>query len=155
MRTTTPILLAAAAAVLLLSGCENRARTAARQLARQNSCIASELALDAKERLAALDTALVTSAGTPMEQVTRAGYAFSAAYRQWADAMSRVADFADSASYARSKEDSVRFARQSEQARPRAPQQGTVEGNAVASYNQDVTRALTNPDHPCNKPDED
>ena len=156
MRTTNSILLlAAAAALLLLAGCENRARTAGRQLARQNSCIAAELSLDAKERLAALDTALATSAGGPMEQVTRAGYAFAAAYRQWADAMSRTADLADSAAFARSKGDSVRFARQSEQARPRAVPPGTVEGNAVASYNQDVSRALTNPDHPCNKPDKD
>jgi len=151
MRTTNPPLLLAAAAVLLLAGCENRARTAARHLARQNSCIAAELALDAKERLAALDTAVATSEGTPMEQVTRAGHTFATAYRQWADGMSRTAELADSAAHARSKEDSVRLARQSEQARPRAPQPGTVEGNAVASYNQDVSRALANPDHPCNK----
>jgi len=155
MRITNPTLLLAAAAALLLAGCENRARAAARQLARQNSCIAAELALDAKERLASLDTALVTSEGTPMEQVTRAGHTFAAAYRQWADAMSRTADYADSAAHARSPADSVRFARQSEQARPRSVPPGTVEGNAVASYNQDVTRALANPDHPCNKPDND
>jgi hypothetical protein len=150
MRTTNPVLLLAAAAALLLAACENRGRTAARQLARQSSCIAAELSLDAKERLAALDTAVATAEGTPMEQVTRAGHTFATAYRQWADAMFRTAELADSAAYARSREDSVRFARQSEQARPRAPQQG-VEGNAVASYNQDVSRALANPDHPCNK----
>lgn len=154
MRTTNPTLLLAAAAALLLAGCQDRGRAAGRQLARQNSCIAAELALDAKERLAALDTAVATAEGTPMEQVTRAGYTFAAAYRQWADAMSRAADYADSAAHARSRDDSVRFARLSEQARPRAVRQGTVEGNAVASYNQDVSRALTNPDHPCNKPDD-
>jgi hypothetical protein len=151
MRTTNPTLLLAAAAALLLAGCQDRGRAAARQLARQNSCIAAELALGAKERLAALDTAVANAEGTPMEQVTRAGHTFAAAYRQWADAMYRTAELADSAAYARSREDSVRFARESEQARPRAVRQGTVEGNAVASYNQDVSRALANPDHPCNK----
>jgi len=154
MRTTKPTLLLAAAAALLLAACEDRGRAAARQLARQNSCIAAELALDAKERLAALDTALATSAGTPVEQVTQAGHTFATAYREWADAMYRTAELADSAAHARSREDSVRFARQSEEARPRAPRQG-VEGNAVASYNQDVSRALANPDHPCNKPGTD
>jgi hypothetical protein len=159
MRMTNSTLLpAAAAALLLLSACgENKARAAARQLARRSSCVAAELALDAKERLAALDTAVVTAQGGPMEQVTVAGHTFATAYREWADAASRSADYADSAAFARSREDSLRFARLSEQARIRPGAPGTVQGNAVASYNQVVTRAFGNPDHPCNLPlkDED
>jgi hypothetical protein len=156
MRMTPSTLLpAAAAALLLLAACEDKGRTAARELARRNSCVAAELALDAKEKLASLDTALVSAQGTPMEQVTAAGHTFAAAYRRWADAMASSADYADSAAFARSREDSVRFAQLSTQAHPRAVPVGTVEGNAVASYNQDVARAFGNPDHPCNKPETD
>jgi len=157
MRMTNSTLLpAAAAALLLLAACgEGRGRAASRQLARRNSCIAAELALDAKEKLASLDTALAGAQGGPMEQVTMAGHAFAAAYRQFADAASQSADYADSAAHARSRADSVRFARLSDQSRPRPGAAGTVQGNAVASYNQDVTRAFGNPDHPCNKPAED
>jgi hypothetical protein len=153
MRITRSTLLPAAAAALLLAACgENEARAAARQLARRNSCVAAELALDAKERLAALDTAVVSAQGGPMEQVTVAGHTFAAAYKQWADAAAQSADHADSAAFARSRDDSLRFARLSEQARIRPGAPGTVQGNAVASYNQDVARAFANPDHPCNQP---
>ena len=153
MRITNSTLLpAAAAALLLLAACENKARTAARQLARRNSCVAAELALDAKERLAALDTAVVVAQGTPMEQVTAASRTFAAAYRQWADAVSQGADYADSAAVARSREDSLRYAQLAAQARPRGVSPGTVEGNAAARFNDDFSRAFGNPDHPCNKP---
>jgi hypothetical protein len=152
MKSST-LLPAAAAALLLLAACgEDRGRVAARQLARRNSCVAAELALDAKERLASLDTAAVRAQGTPMEQVTNAGRAFAAAYRQWADAVSRGADYADSAAFARSRDDSVRFARMAEQSRPRPVDPGTVEGNAAGRFNDDFTRAFGNPDHPCNQP---
>lgn len=131
---------------------ENQGRAAARQLARRNSCIAAELALDAKERLASLDTAVVASQGTPLEQATVASHVFVTAYKAWADASSRSLDFADSASYARSRQDSVRLAQMAEQARPKAVPAGTVEANAAKSYDADFTRAFGNPDHPCNKP---
>ncbi|HEV7586624.1 MAG TPA: hypothetical protein VGO40_00745 [Longimicrobium sp.] len=150
--TKSTLLTTAAAALLLLAGCADRGRAAARQLARRNSCIAAELALDAKERLASLDTAVATAQGTPLEQVTVAGHAFAAAYRQWADASSRSADLADSAAFARSREDSVRLIRQSDEARPLPVAHGTVESNAAASFNQDFARAFGNPDHPCNQP---
>jgi len=154
MRITHSTLLpTAAAALLLLAACgENKARAAARQLARRNSCVAAELALDAKERLAALDTAMAGAQGGPMEEVTVAGHTFATAYKQWADAASQSADYADSAAFATSRDDSVRYARMSDQARIRPGAPGTVQGNAVASYNEDVARAFANPDHPCNKP---
>jgi hypothetical protein len=151
MRMTRSTLFTAAAAALLLAGCADRGRTAARQLVRRNSCVAAELALDAKERLASLDTAVAGARGTPMEQVTVASHSFAAAYRQWADAVSQSASLADSAAFAHSRQDSLRFARQAEEARPRPVARGTVEANAVASYDQDVARAFANPDHPCNQ----
>ena len=147
--------MAAALALLLAAGCgEDQGRVAARALARRTSCVAAELALDAKERLAALDTAVATVQGTPLEQATVASHAFVTAYKAWADQSAGSADYADSASYARSRGDSVRFARLSEQARPRPVPRGSLEGNAAESYNKDFARAFGNPDHPCNKPQE-
>ena len=149
MAATLALLLAAQA----VAACgEDKGRAAARQLARRNSCIAAELALDAKERLASLDTAVVAAQGTPLEQATVASHVFVTAYKAWADASSRSLDFADSASWARSREDSTRLAQMADQARPKAVPAGSVEANAAKSYDADFTRAFGNPDHPCNKP---
>lgn len=152
MRTNTLRIVALAAPLLLAAACgEDKERVASRNLARRSSCLAAELALDAKERLAALDTAVAGAEGTPLEQATIASHAFVTAYRAWADATVISADAADSAANARSPEDSLRWARASEQARPKPVPRGTVEGNAAESYNQDFARRFSNPDHPCNK----
>lgn len=142
-------------ALLALSACgESKARTATRALARRNSCVAAELALDAKERLASLDTARAKAEGTALAQMTEAGYTYAAAYKAWADAASRAADLEDSAVTAPSSADSARYAQESATARPRVAAPGTTEANAALQYSRDVTRALGNPDHPCNKPDD-
>ena len=152
MRTKTLRIVALAAPLLLAAACgENKERVAARNMARRSSCLAAELALDAKERQAALDTAVAGAEGTPLEQATLASHAFVTAYRTWADATVISADAADSAVHARSQEDSLRWARTSAQARPRPAARGTLEGNAAESYNQDFARRFSNPDHPCNK----
>jgi len=155
MRMTTRKMAAALALLVAAQAAcgEGAGRKAARALARRNSCIASELALDAKERLASLDTAVVASQGTPLERATLASHMFVSAYKAWADASSRAADYTDSASVARSREDSVKFAGMADQARPRAVPAGSVEANAAASYNSDFSRAFGNPDHPCNQLD--
>jgi hypothetical protein len=142
-----------ACAVLAACG-ESPARKQARAEARRTSCIASELALEAKERLASLDTQVVRMQGTPLAEVTQAGRVFASAYKDYADAASRAADLADSAAFARSHDDSVRYAQQSQGARPPAPQPGVTQ-NAVDRYNDDARQARNNPDHPCNKPDDD
>lgn len=149
-----PKLMSVAAAVLALlalAACgESKARKEAQAQARRSSCVAAELALQAKERLASLDTEVVRVQGTPIEQVTRAAHVFAAAYKQYADAASQAADLADSAAWARSGTDSARWAAQSQRAKPAAPQPGVAQ-NAAARYDSDVREALANPDHPCNK----
>jgi hypothetical protein len=143
------------ALLLTLGACgDSQARKEARQLARRNSCVAAELALDAKERLASLDTAAVAAQGGALQQVTEASWQFANAYKAWADAVATSADLADSAAVARSRADSLRLAGEAARARPQPPAQGTLIANAAAQYNQDVTQALGNPDHPCNKPAE-
>jgi hypothetical protein len=144
--------LAIVLACAALAACgESKARKEARALARRNSCVASELALEAKERLASLDTQVVRTQGSPLEQVTVAGRIFAAAYKAYADASSRAADLADSAASARSRDDSVRWAAQSRRALPPPPHPG-VEQNAADRFNADLRQALDNPDHPCNRP---
>ena len=150
-----PKLMAVAAAVLacaaLAACCESAAKKEAREQARRTACVASELALDAKVRLAALDTEVVRMQGSPLEQVTVAGHLFAGAYKAYADAASRAAELADSAANAGSRDDSVRWAGQAQRARPPAPHPG-VEQNAAERFNGDLQEALANPDHPCNKP---
>ncbi|HSU17406.1 hypothetical protein [Longimicrobium sp.] len=153
-----PKLMALAAAVLActaLAACgENAEKKQAREQARRTACVASELALDAKVRLAQLDTQVVQMQGSPLEQVTTAGHVFAAAYRTYADAASRAADLADSAAFARSSTDSARYATMAQRAQPPAPQPG-VEENAARRFEGDVREAMNNPDHPCNKKDSD
>jgi len=144
------LLLLAAAAISAACG-ESPARKAARDQARRTSCVAAELALTAKERLAGLDTQMVVVQGGPFEQVTAASRQFAAAYRDYANAYSQSADLADSASYARESSDSVRYAQEAQRARPAIPQAGTVPGNAYGRFRSDMEAALANPDHPCNK----
>jgi hypothetical protein len=143
---------AAVAACAALAACgESEARKQAREQARRTACVASELALQAKERVASLDTQVVRMQGSPLEQVTVAGHLFADAYKAYADASSRAADLADSAANARSRDDSVRYAQQSRRALPPAPNPG-VQQNAADRFNGDLREALANPDHPCNKP---
>jgi hypothetical protein len=142
----------AALALLALAACGgDKAREASRSLARRNSCVAAELALNAKERLASLDTAVARATGTPMQQVTEASWQFAATYKAWADAASHSADLADSAAWAGNRADSTRWAGEALASRPTAAPNDRLAANAAATFNQDVTRALGNPDHPCNQ----
>ncbi|HET7461307.1 MAG TPA: hypothetical protein VFJ82_08655 [Longimicrobium sp.] len=147
-------LLLAAAAVSAACG-ESPARKAAREQARRNSCVAAELALSAKERVARLDTQLVANQESPMLAVLQASQQFAAAYQQYADAYSRSADLADSAAFARSREDSTSFAQQAQRVRPLLPPAGSVQGNAANRFTSDMQAAEANPDHPCNQKDTD
>ena len=140
---------------LALAACgDDPARTQARKIARRNSCVAAELALQAKEKLASLDTASVSAEGGPLQQAVAATRTFAATYRAWADANSRAMDLADSAAFARSRQDSLRLAREAGAARPTAPRD-QVQMNAMRSYTHDFDRAANNPDHPCNRPEDE
>lgn len=143
-------------ALVLLAACgESEEVKSARRDAQRTSCIAQELALQAKERLAKLDTTVAASQGSPMEQVTLAAHRFASALKERADAFALSAAYQDSAASARSSEDSVRYAGLATQHRPGAPAAGTVEGNVAERYAQDLAAAFGNPDHPCNNPEEE
>jgi len=147
------LLLAAAAAAAACG--ESPARKAAREQARRNSCVAAELALSAKERVARLDTQLVANQESPMLGVLRASYQFASAYREYAEAYSRSADLADSAAFAGSRRDSATYAQQAQRVRPLLPPAGSVQGNAANRFSTDMQAAEANPDHPCNQKDQE
>ncbi len=147
-------LLLAAAAVTAACG-ESPARKVARDQARRTSCVAAELALASKERLARLDTQMVATQGTALQQVLQATHQFAAAYHGYATAYSRSADLADSAAFAKAREDSTRLAQQSQSAQPAFPTPNTVQANAANRFTTDMQNALANPDHPCNQREEE
>ena len=150
---TRPLSVLLALAFVTAACGESEEVKSARRDARRTSCIAQELALQAKERLAKLDTTVATSQGGPMEQVTLAAHHFASALKERADAFARSAAYTDSAAHVRSQEDSVRYAGLAAQSRPGAPAAGTVEGNVAERYSQDMAAAFANPDHPCNTPE--
>lgn len=148
-RLVLPALLPAA----LLAACGERLteeQKNARRDARRTSCVAQDLAIDAKVNLASLDTALANQQGSPLAAVTAAAREFAAAYKAYADASLESSALLDSAVHAPSKDDSARLTIQSERARPPIPAEGTVQGNAAAAYRRDLLAALANPNHPCN-----
>ena len=140
----------AAALLLFLAACREEGESPEQREARRAACIADELALQGKERLASLDTALARARGTPLEQVTVAGHAFAATYAAFANRRLAEAANLDSAAHAREPEDSARFARAAAPFRDPAPAPGTVQGNVAERWRSDFTAAAGNPDHPCN-----
>jgi hypothetical protein len=139
---------------LAACGRESPEKRAARRDARRTACIADELALQAKERLAYRDTALARARGTPVEAISAASYRFAFAMKLHADAALKTAAYQDSALAARSREDSARYAGIAERARPLPPEPGSVEANVVQRYEEELAAAFGNPAHPCNQEDE-
>ena len=149
------IAASAAALALLLAACGEKGETPEQREVRRAACIADELALSARVRLANLDTAVAQARGTPLEAVTSAGYEFARAYAEHANRVARETAYLDSAAHAPEKEDSTRFAQQAAGLRTRAPAAGSVESNAIERWREDYVVASGNPDHPCNKPVEE
>lgn len=141
------------APVLLLAACERESpeKRAARRDARRTACIADELALQAKERLAYMDTALARARGTPVEALSAATYQFAFVMKAHADSALKTAAYQDSALSARSREDSARYAGMAARARPPAPAPGSVEANVAQRYDEELAAAFGNPAHPCNQ----
>lgn len=147
--------LACSAALLSACGGESPEKRAARRDVHRTLCVAEELSLQAKERLAALDTVLATARGTPMESTVAAGYAFAFAMKAHADSALRSAAYMDSAMAAPADEDSARYATLAIRTRPPAASPNTVEENAAVRYAREMAAALGNPAHPCNQETEE
>jgi hypothetical protein len=153
MRTAHPLAAAPLLAlVLAATACgEPAARKALRHEAHRTACIAEDMAIDAKVKLATIDTANVSAAGGPMEQLNHALHDYATAYRAYADARLAQLAWADSAAATKSSEDSARFAGMSQQARLPVPAPQSVQANVAEAYEKELRASLDNPDHPCNK----
>ncbi|HEX8695561.1 MAG TPA: hypothetical protein VF746_24320 [Longimicrobium sp.] len=140
---------------LAACGRESPEKRAARRDAHRTACIAEELALQAKERLAYMDTALARSRGTAVEAISAASFRFAFAMKDYADAALKTVAYQDSALAARSREDSVRYAGLATRSRPPAPAARSVEANAAQRYEEELAAAFGNPAHPCNQEGEE
>jgi hypothetical protein len=145
------IVLAAAA---LLAGCraESPEHRAARREARRASCIATELLIQSHDRARTLGG---YGGGGALAQVLAASSAYAQAYDEYARTRASQLALADSAINAKSDADSTRFMGDARKLAPAAPQPGTVQASARERYNADFAQAKANPDHPCNKPQEE
>jgi hypothetical protein len=147
-------LLALAASIVLLPACdrEDPQRTAARNGARRDACIAEELFVRSRERLTTLEQTLAAARAdnSPTAVITESALAFSRATHQYAEMRWRELALADSAAQAESREDSAAFAARAAAARPVAAT-GDVGVNAARDYNEGFAVARANPDHPCNQ----
>lgn len=141
-----PLVLALAAALAACGG-DDPARTAQRTAAHRAACVAEELAIQANSKISSLDTMRTRVPGSFVNQV----FPFARAYFDYAKVRERQAAWADSAASAGSTQDSARFAGQAARAAPPRGRPGSIEANAVESYERDYAAAMANPDHPCNQ----
>jgi nucleotide-binding universal stress UspA family protein len=143
-KISLPLLLA-----LVLAACgDDTEKTAQRTAAHRAACVAEELAIQANTKVSALDTLRTQAPEGFVNQV----YPFSKAYFDYAKGRERHAALLDSAAAAEAAEDSVRFTGEAARNAPRPGQPGSTEANAAESYERDYAAAISNPDHPCNKP---
>jgi hypothetical protein len=141
------LVLALAAALAACGGGDDPARTAQRTAAHRAACVAEELAIQANSKISSLDTMRTRVPGSFVNQV----FPFARAYFDYAKLRERQAAWADSASSATSAQDSARFAGEAARAAPPRGRPGSIEANAVESYERDYAAAMANPDHPCNQ----
>lgn len=150
MRKSLPILLLLS---LLLSACreerEDPERRAVREAAARAACVAEDLALTARENLAALEP-LAGADGAP-GGAFGAAHTFARAYRDYAEFRAAALAYADSALRARAPADSARYAARAAQYALSEPTPGTMEANVATQYARQFEAVLRDPTHFCNR----
>lgn len=144
-----------AAALLLVSACGDRGPTpqqeAARREARLDACIAEALSMNARSRLATLDTLLARSQATgAVPALVSAPHKFAQVYATYADLRAHETAYRDSAYNASSKEDSTRYEKMAAEFRVNRPSPESLEENVIRDYGRDFVVSRANPDHGCN-----
>ncbi|HEX8359441.1 MAG TPA: hypothetical protein VF613_05015 [Longimicrobium sp.] len=142
------LLSLAALALAACGGGDDPELAARRTTARRASCVAVELAVRANTNLSALDTLRAGPAPGLVETL----YPYQKAYFDYAKLRERQTAWSDSAAATTSEADSARYAGEIARSTPPAPAPGSTQANAAATYERDFTAAMTNPDHPCNRP---
>lgn len=150
MRKSLPILLLLS---LVVSACrdegEDPERRAVREAAARAACVAEELALTARENLAALEP-LAGAEGTP-QGAFGAAHTFARAYRDYAEFRAAALAYADSALRAPTPADSARYAQRAVQYALSEPVPGTMEANVAEQYARQFEAVLRDPAHFCNR----
>ena len=150
------ILLFAATLAVLLSACGDRGPSEQQRQARRNAsldaCIAEALSMNARSRLATLDSLLVQSQarGGAVPALVSAPHKFAQVYATYADLRAHETAYRDSAYNASSKEDSTRYERMATDFRVNRPSPESLEENVIRDYVRDFTVSRQNPDHGCN-----
>lgn len=143
----------------ILAACDRRSpREAAAELtARQDACVADELAIAARNKLDQLETMVrnAEAEASPMAGMMRGPVAFAQAYRGFAESRRRAYAMVDSAAVAAEREDSVRLMAGVRELEAGPPTAGELQQNVVAQYRREFQAARANPDHPCMNPEEE
>lgn len=138
---------------LLLPACERESedpapREASRAAAR-DACVAEDLVIEAREKLAALQPP--DGEGGEVPGVPGAARAYARVYREYAEVQTARLALADSTARARSPADSAHYARKAAAYSLSPPEPGTVEANVAQAYARDFNAIRANPAHFCNQ----
>lgn len=141
------LIIAVPLALAALAACqgEDPARAERRAGAARAACVGGELAVQAGNRLAAVDT--LAANGNPL---TATLFPFARGYHDYAKLRERQLALLDSAATAGSTEDSTELATRAAAGDPGRGRPGTPEANAAEAYDRDFASAMGNPSHPCN-----
>lgn len=139
---------------VLLAACdrepdESPQRHEARVAASRNACVAEELAIRARERLASLDTIAALSGG--VGGMMRAPHEYATVGWNFAELRMRALAYADSALSADTPADSTRYARRGAQFVTRPAEPGTVDANVAAEWRRNFEATRADPRHYCNQ----
>ncbi|HEX2208524.1 MAG TPA: hypothetical protein VHG93_12635 [Longimicrobium sp.] len=148
------ILLLAATLAVSLSACGRDLtpeQKQARRTARLDACIAEALSINARTRLATLDSLLAQSqARGSVPALVSAPHKFAQVYATFADLKAHETAYRDSAYNATSKEDSTRYEEMAASFRVNRPSPESLEENVIRDYGRDFLASRANPDHGCN-----
>jgi hypothetical protein len=150
-------------ALLLATGCRDAADgpipagvLAQREMVTRQACISRELLTRAEDDIETLeDTYLSADPDDPLAEVIRqasaSGLEFMHAYFRHAELRATALAYIDSAvNHSATPADSIRYTNRSDAFTITVPREGTLEANAMLSYQQAFEELLLEPDHPCN-----
>ena len=122
-----------------------------RTMAYRQACAAKEIEVTAEENLVILESIVPESGDEGLASTRDAATGFARGYHRHAELRYALYAMVDSAvNHARTPADSVRFEERANSFTVRSPAAGTVEANAMESYDMEFRMILADADHPCN-----
>lgn len=122
-----------------------------RTMAFRQACAAKEIEATAEDNLSLLESIIPEGDDAGMAATRDAATGFARGYHRHAELRFALFAMVDSAfNHARTPADSTRFEERANAFSLRNPAAGTVEANAMESYENDLRMILSDADHPCN-----